>query len=65
MLTSIKFGLVFKVAKYVFVFLAGMSVGAYLTNLIAADYAGLGSIFGGLLFVGATLMSGNQISSSH
>jgi hypothetical protein len=53
-LTSVKFGLLFRVAKPILMFLAGLSVGAYLTNLVNTDYVAFGAILGGIIFLVAT-----------
>ena len=48
-LASMKFGLIFKVAKPVFGFLIGMCVGAYLVSLISLNAARFGALLGGVL----------------
>jgi hypothetical protein len=63
-LTSIKFGLLFRVAKPLLMFLVGMSVGAYLASLINIDSAWVGALFGGIAFVLAFMFFAGSTSSS-
>ena len=54
-LTSLKFGLIFKVAKPIFGFLFGLCVGAYLISLFSYEGARIGAILFGI--AGAVLAS--------
>jgi hypothetical protein len=58
-LTSLKFGLIFRVAKPIFGFLIGMCVGAYLVSLISYDFAWLGAILFGVLGIFAAFAMGS------
>lgn len=58
-LASMKFGLIFKVAKPVFGFLIGMCVGAYLASLISLNAARWGRILGGMVGIFAASALGS------
>ena len=59
MLTSVKFGLLIKVAIPIFGFLIGMCMGIYLGNLLSATAAQIGAIAFGLIgaFVGSSMLN--------
>lgn len=51
MLTSARFDIVIKVAIAVFVFLIGLTMGAYLGSLISETWASIGGLVGGILAI--------------